>query len=258
MSLALNAGLSNRLRFDPRVANSLLSKLRSSDRKVGELDEMFGGFSRPSKMPGLSYNLPALVTCPVGSVLRNQSNTVCSNCYALKGRYVFPNTVRAMQRRLDCLLRDTNLAAAAIARRLELHRTKRDRFFRWHDSGDVVNADHMQMICWTAEQVPSYKFWLPTREARTARIFAVKKAFPANLCVRLSAARIGQLQFTHTWTENTMLRFSSVDLHAPDGSYRAWSHGSLVQCHAPSNDGKCGSCRACWDNSVNVVNYKLH
>ena len=58
-----------------------------------------GGLSDTSKMPCKSYNLPA-ANCRVGSQLTKLSGSVCSDCYALKGRYVFPKTQKALRRRL--------------------------------------------------------------------------------------------------------------------------------------------------------------
>jgi hypothetical protein len=58
-----------------------------------------GGLSKPSKMPGYSYNLPA-IHCKTGSKLAQIPGTTCHGCYALKGRYRFPNVMDAMMRRL--------------------------------------------------------------------------------------------------------------------------------------------------------------
>ncbi len=49
-----------------------------------------GGLSKPSKMPSYGYSLSAF-KCKVGSKLREVLNSTCANCYALKGRYIFPN-----------------------------------------------------------------------------------------------------------------------------------------------------------------------
>jgi len=32
----------------------------------------------------------------------------------------------------------------------------------------------------------------------------------------------------------------------------------VTLCHAPTNGGKCGPCRACWDKTVPVVAYVAH
>ena len=67
-----------------------------------EATQITGGLSAPNKMPGPSINLPA-VACITGAKLVNVKGSTCSGCYALKGRYRFPNVKEAMQRRLDRL-----------------------------------------------------------------------------------------------------------------------------------------------------------
>ena len=63
-----------------------------------------GGLSKPSKMPGYAYNLPA-IHCKTGSKLAAIPGTTCHGCYALKGRYRFPNVMDAMMRRLASITR---------------------------------------------------------------------------------------------------------------------------------------------------------
>ena len=63
-----------------------------------EAIKITGGLSKPSKMPGFAYNLPA-TRCKVGSKLAKIPGSVCHGCYALKGRYRFPNVKDALERR---------------------------------------------------------------------------------------------------------------------------------------------------------------
>jgi len=69
--------------------------------KVTELDNITGTLSKPSKMPGWSYGIPAK-ECKTGSKLAKIPGTVCHGCYALKGCYVFPNVQEAQYKRLSC------------------------------------------------------------------------------------------------------------------------------------------------------------
>ena len=55
-----------------------------------EAKEITGGLSKPNKMPGPAYNLPARA-CLTGAMLVNVPGSTCSGCYALKGRYRFGN-----------------------------------------------------------------------------------------------------------------------------------------------------------------------
>jgi hypothetical protein len=58
-----------------------------------------GSLGFPSKMPGATYSLPAK-NCLVGAKLAKIPNSVCHGCYALTGRYRFPNVKNAMEKRL--------------------------------------------------------------------------------------------------------------------------------------------------------------
>ena len=67
-----------------------------------EAREITGGLSKPSKMPGPAYNLPAW-HCQTGAKLRKIEGTPCFGCYAMKGRYRFTNVRAALERRLESL-----------------------------------------------------------------------------------------------------------------------------------------------------------
>ena len=57
--------------------------------KTSEALKIIGGsLSKPSKMPGWSIGLPAK-ECKTGGKLQAVPGSVCYDCYALKGCYVF-------------------------------------------------------------------------------------------------------------------------------------------------------------------------
>lgn len=68
-----------------------------------EATRITGGLSTPSKMPCRAYGLPAGAQCPTGSKLMLHPGSVCSRCYAQKGKYRFNNVVEAQNRRLASL-----------------------------------------------------------------------------------------------------------------------------------------------------------
>lgn len=202
--------------------------------KLSEARKAVGGLSATSKMPCKSYNLPAQ-ECRVGSKLRKKKGTVCSNCYALKGRYLFPNVKNALYRRLDTIRSKDwvdNMVTAINS----------PEYFRWHDSGDIQDAAHLDNIVEVAKRTPDTKHWLPTREYDVIRNY--KRPIPDNLIIRVSAPSVdGPVPqgFKHTST-----------VHA-----RTIPTNSHV-CPAPQQGNECGDCRACWDGSVKNVSYKEH
>ena len=64
--------------------------------KITDAKKITGSLTRTSKMPGLSYSLPAW-ECKTGSKLRKIKNSVCSMCYALKGNYTRYKAIKAAQ-----------------------------------------------------------------------------------------------------------------------------------------------------------------
>jgi len=215
---------------------------------VAELEDYVGGqngrhgLSKPSKMPSYGYSIPA-ETCKVGSRLRQAQNTVCSGCYAMKGRYVFPDVQKAMWRRFAALERPLWVPAMAA---LINRRQKTQRYFRWHDSGDLQSVDHLRMIVVVCNLTPGVRHWLPTREYRiVAEFFAEGGVKPVNLNIRLSAHKIGGFVPTFPALRG-LVTVSTV------------SQGSGHSCPAPTQGNSCGSCRACWDLGVDHVDYHLH
>ena len=195
---------------------------------VKEARKITDSLTRTSKMPGLSYSLPAW-ECKTGSKLRKVKNSVCSACYALKGNYTrYKNIKIAQYRRLAAIKLEgwTRAMAAQILRQ---------KYFRWHDAGDVQDLDHLNKIYQVCELTPDVKHWMPTREAWIKDHLNRK---PANLVIRFSPPMIGQRN--DSWPNSSMV----VETGAT--------------CPAPDQNNSCGSCRQCWDPEVKVVSYGKH
>jgi hypothetical protein len=197
-----------------------------------ELKQITGGLSKPSKMPGFSYNLPA-TKCITGSKLVKIPGSVCSGCYALKGRYRFPNVKDAMQRRLDSINHPLWTKAMATS----IIETKTG-FFRWHDSGDLQSLEHLKKIFEVCNLTPGIQHWLPTREASIINCIQADEV-PANLIIRLSAHKVdGNAATFWPWTSTVVT--------------------SEKTCPAAEQENKCKDCRACWDRTIPNVAYGKH
>ena len=187
-----------------------------------------GSMTRTSKMPGLSYSLPAW-ECKTGSKLRKVPGSVCASCYALKGNYTrYPEIKRAQYVRLQALKHPLWVDAMTA-------QVKRQKYFRWHDAGDVQDLDHLNKIYEVCRLTPDTKHWMPTREAWIKDHLASK---PDNLVIRFSPPMIGQRN--ESWPNSSMVVTENAT------------------CPAPAQGGKCGSCRQCWDPEVKIVSYGKH
>jgi len=198
---------------------------------VKEARKITDSLTRTSKMPGLSYSLPAWA-CQTGSKLRKVKSSPCYGCYALKGNYTrYPAIKIAQYRRLAAIKMEGWTRAMAV-------QILKQKYFRWHDAGDVQSHEHMAKIIEVCKLTPNTKHWLPTQERQ---YLPKPEDVPANLIIRLSRSKVD----------------------GPAGN--AWSHDSGVTtqegertCPAPDQGGACKDCRACWNKDIKSVIYGKH
>jgi hypothetical protein len=202
----------------------------------GLADRITGGLSQPGKMPEFAWGLPA-VRCKAGAILAKQSDTVCSHCYAMKGRYNFAKVQHRLDRRFNGLEHPLWVPAMAF-----LIRWKVARYFRWFDSGDLQSSEHLHNICLVASHTREILHWLPTREYDL--VHGYDDAVPDNLTIRVSSNMLDDVP--PSWWPQT----STVITHQEEVT------GHL--CPAPEQDNSCGNCRACWQRDVSNVSYRLH
>ena len=195
-----------------------------------EARQITGGLSKPSKMPGPAYNLPAW-KCITGVKLQAVPGSVCAGCYALKGRYRFNNVRMALARRLESLKHPRWVDAMVTLIRGE-------PWFRWHDSGDLQGPDHIKKIFEVCNQTPDTMHWMPTREAKLLTLMD-PAVIPPNLIIRMSSHMINQ----------------------PPVKFWPWTStvsSSSKTCPALDQGNSCRDCRACWDRKVDNVTYPKH
>ena len=198
---------------------------------VKEARKITDSLTRTSKMPGLSYSLPAWA-CQTGSKLRKVKTSPCYGCYALKGNYTrYPAIKIAQYRRLAAIKMEGWTRAMAV-------QILKQKYFRWHDAGDVQSHEHMAKIIEVCKLTPNTKHWLPTQERQ---YLPEPEDVPANLIIRLSRSKVD----------------------GPAGN--AWTHDSGVTtqegertCPAPDQGGACKDCRACWNKDIKSVIYGKH
>lgn len=196
-----------------------------------------GSLGEPSKMPGLSYGISAKL-CKVGGKLAAIAGSVCASCYAMRDNYAYPSVQKAHEKRLSGLS-SVSWADSMIY----LIRRSGETYFRWHDSGDLQSFQHLLDIVRIAEALPSVSFWLPTKEKGLVyRYREVFGDFPANLCVRLSAAMVNIPAPAYAGNTSTVHTTTAIG----------------VECESYKRNNKCGDCRACWNRDIKNVSYRQH
>ena len=195
-----------------------------------EARKITGGLSAPHKMPGPSINLPAW-NCITGLKLQAVKNSVCAGCYAMKGRYRFPNVREAMDKRLAALT-DPRWVDAMVTL------ISGEPFFRWHDSGDIQSLEHLENIFRVCRKTPDTQHWMPTREAQFIKRLKINQV-PRNLIIRMSSHMIDQGPVSFwPWTSTVVTSGKS--------------------CPAQEQGNECKDCRQCWDRSVKNIAYPKH
>ena len=192
--------------------------------------KLVGGLSKPGKMPGWSIGIPAK-ECKTGAKLQKVPGSVCFDCYAMKGCYVFKVVQDAQYRRLAAIYTAPWVQAMA-----HLINSKKPEVFRWHDSGDVQDLEHLNKIYEVCRLTPGKRHWMPTREAWIKD--HIDRA-PSNLVIRFSAPMIDQA--------------------AP----ASWPNTSTVvtaqaTCPAPHQGNQCKDCRNCWNKEIKNISYGQH
>lgn len=213
--------------------------------------EITGGLSEPSKMPGKSYGLP-VIACHTGYRMAQVPGSTCADCYATKNFYlVYHKTVEPVQ---HARLAAVELALASPEYREAFIRAMSvligsDKYFRWHDAGDLQSWRHLELIADVARAIPTCRFWLPTREPGMVREFLEHGgSIPDNLIIRISALFIDQ---------PAKLPASLQNVRGIDVSHvhRQAAPAARV-CPAPDQGNACQDCRACWNPGA--VSYRAH
>ena len=236
-------------------------------KEIIQAEALIGGLSSPSKMPCYSFNIPA-VHCLTGAKLRAVLNSVCAECYALKGRYLFGNVKRAMETRYQILqgalqgtgpvsLQDWTQAFVQVLR--WNHEHKGQDYFRWHDSGDIQSVEHLQAIAGIAFHVPRVSFWLPTREKGIiTRYLSLGLKWDSNLTVRLSAPIVGinSASAPAPCRESLVYKKDQWAELLEQGQALPYAPEKPLACPSSLQGNECLECRACWHHKGAIAYLK--
>jgi len=206
-----------------------------------------------SKMMCRSYNLPAS-RCNVGGRLTLIPESSCFDCYARKGRYLFRNTIAAMERHYAAVDDPRWTDAMVVIISDDYDRTGSE-YFRWLDSGDIKDRAMLEKMIEVAERLPHITFWCPTQERAVVNQYVADGGeIPPNLTIRRSMPMRGM----------TPPAAGIADGNVYSMTYQGEIPDGVFSCHAAISsalklgDSTCGDCRACWDPEVPVIGYMIH
>ena len=213
--------------------------------------EIAGTLSRTTKMPGYSYGLDAF-SCIKGSELAEDPNSTCHDCFARRDLYLWKATREAHATRMDAI-DHPDWEDAMIE--LISHHCREERWFRWHDSGDVMSTTHLLRILRVVKGTPAVQHWLPTREYGFVEwALGIGAMIPSNLVIRLSAYMVDE----QPGVPDGISHLPTSTVHTGDYPVPIGRRRDSVVCRAMYRDNKCGGCRACWSPKVKNVSYPRH
>ena len=133
----------------------------------------------------MNVSLPPILTC-----------ANCSECkflcYDIKACNQYPNTViDARARNLAILLEDRD----AYFRQIDeaISRRRKNKFFRWHVAGDILDADYLANMVDIARAHPDFVFWTYTKNYGVVNEYCERRggrsAIPENLSIMFSEWR---------------------------------------------------------------------
>lgn len=211
--------------------------------------EFVSSLSDPSKMPGRGWGISPS-KCKRGAVLhKTNPDSICKHCYAMKGRYAFPNVMESHEKRLDKYYNEPRWKEAMI------FLIKSEKYFRWFDSGDLQSVKMLKDIIEICYATPDTNHWMSTRESGIILTYKMihenKLPFPKNLCIRISNDEIDKAPPCKIdGCHNSM----TVSKNYKDSFNK--------QCPVSFNEdiSSCdeAGCYSCWNNNVDLILYKLH
>lgn len=211
-----------------------------------------------SKIVGSTYNLPTEL-CKTGQKLAKVSGSVCASCYATKiekgihGKTVLASEWNNYNKWVNC---ERSEWIHAIAKQIENRSRLKHKngkagagLHRWFSSGDLQGMGMLKAIVEVCKLTPNVKHWLPTKEKGIVNQYLRTVGdFPDNLNVRLSDPMIDGNQIIATDSKITRSSVQKTKELA----------GHLCPVTADKSRKSCGSCKACWDKSVQYIVYKAH
>jgi hypothetical protein len=192
--------------------------------------------SKTTKLGCYSWSLQAVDTCPGARDSSGVFVQACEACYARSGNYRFPAVKRVRDHNRSDWKRDDWVDRMADA-------IGDDKYFRFFDSGDLYSVELAKKIKRLVSRKAKTKFWIPTRQWKFEKFSVI-----------LDELR----QLPNTVVRDSADNFDQV-LPTPNNSTILTKDVSGVYvCPAYKQDGKCLTCRACWDKSIQTIGYPGH
>lgn len=206
--------------------------------------------SKVGKLGVYSWSLQALNTCPASIKSNGELVDSCKGCYAAFGMYNYAN-VKAPREYNKWAWQQDNFVSEFAEILNASH-----KYFRWLDSGDLYSLALAEKVYEIMKATPETKHWLPTRMHKFAKFKDVlnRMAELPNVVVRLSSDSVmGDLV-----NKPEGLNIGTSSTIIPEQQLSDFEEKGQFICKAYYQEGKCKTCRACYDKNVETIAYVGH
>lgn len=126
----------------------------------------------------LNVSIAPVITCP-------NCSGCCRYCYDIKAVMQYPEVLRARSENTAILFSDPDRYFPEIETAIQ--RRKKNKYFRWHVSGDIPNKAYFLEMVRIANKYPEFRFWTYTKNYKAVNE-AIEEgtAIPENLSVMFS------------------------------------------------------------------------
>lgn len=175
-----------------------------------------------------SVNLPPILTC--------RANAPCQkNCYACRGHFNYSN-VKASH--LDNLHAYKNNASGYFQDIIDFIKNGLViyKFFRWHSSGDIVDANYFRGVIKVAQECKETRFLVFTKKFEIVNEYIANGGeIPSNLSVVFSA-----------WDKDFLVQ-NPYNLPVAYVDFKDKTKNADIPVTAFRCSGNCEKCLTCWN-----------
>lgn len=155
--------------YAPIAADHIKLAISAGNRKIGRV---------------MNVSLPPIMTCANCKECKYL-------CYDVKACLQYPNTViDARIRNLSVLMKDREEYFSRID--AAMSRRKKNKYFRWHVAGDIVDIDYLDRMINNARRHPDFVIWTYTKNYHVVNEWIAqhgRDAIPANFHIMFSEWR---------------------------------------------------------------------
>ena len=174
-----------------------------------------------------SVNLPPIITC--------RADAPCKKgCYATKGAYNYDNVKKSRFDNLNKFTQDSKKYFQEVINYLN-NGDVIYKFFRWHDSGDIVNEIYLDGMVKVANACKQTKFLAFTKKYELVNEYIAKGGkIPSNLRIVFSA-------WDKEWKFENPYNFPVYYVN-----FKKKENNPIIPKSAPICSGSCKECKTCW------------